>query len=214
MRITTERLTYWYFRLNGFLGNDNYIIHRRLRDSNHATEIDYLGVRFVHRKELYNTDLNEWMKDDSNSELFKYYQKDKIFICLVESKRGQPLINQSWTNNPENLIRILQTLGIISFKHHPKVVKRLKEHGYCTINRFYITFIAVGSTTERSYIPFENIPIISWNEVLSFIYERFRDNRKVKAHLQEWEGFNEINELVDLINSNSKEEFIDKIVID
>lgn len=213
MKIKSERLTYWYFRLNGFLGNDNYIIHRRLKNQDHATEIDYLGVRFVHRKELYNPDLNEWMKDDSNSELFKYYPKDKIYICLVESKRELPSINQSWTNNPENLVRILQTLGIISFKHHSKVVRRLKEHGYCSFNRFYITFIAVGITNEASYIPFENIPIISWKEVLSFIYERFRDNQKVKSHLQEWEEFSEIKELVDLIYSNSKEEFIDKIEI-
>ncbi len=41
-----EMLANWYFRLNGFLTSQNYILHDR---RSQRTEIDILGVRFQHK---------------------------------------------------------------------------------------------------------------------------------------------------------------------
>ena len=48
--LTPERLAYWYFRLNGFLTTENFIVHPD-RGPNQRTDADLLAVRFAHRKE-------------------------------------------------------------------------------------------------------------------------------------------------------------------
>lgn len=195
MYINTEKLAYWYFRLNGFLGNDSYIIHRQLGSPEHSTDIDYLGVRFMHRKELFEGEDN-WMRDDENSELFKYYPKGKIYICFAEIKKGEPKINKTWTDETkETLVQLLLSVGCISHKQIPKVVSSLQKKGFCNINNNYITFIAIGDSSYKSCIPYEKIPIIYWKEILRFIYDRFRDYKIEKSNLKEWSNFGEIKEL-------------------
>ncbi|MDK2977465.1 MAG: hypothetical protein PWP52_179 [Bacteroidales bacterium] len=212
MDINTEKLAYWYFRLNGFLGNDSYIIHRQLQSSDHATDIDYIGVRFMHRKELFENNDN-WMKDDENSKLFQYYPKGKIFICLAEIKKSTPKINKTWTDESKNtLIQLLLSVGCISHKKIQKVVFSLQKKGFCNIYKNYITFIAIGDFNESSIVPYEKIPIISWKEILNFIYYRFKDYKIEKSNLKEWSNFGEIKKVKEKIfKCGSFEEFYDSI---
>ena len=188
MQINSENLAYWYFRLNGFLGHKNFLIHKRLRDPNHATEVDFLGVRFMHRRELNDDNYSEHMVDDMDSNLFKYFPQNKIFICLAEVKRGQPQINPSWIENYVSLERILLAVGCMSKKYIPKMIRRLRKYGYCNMHRYYISFIAIGSSEYKHNIPYDKIPIINWTEVLTFIYNRFKNHRTVKSDLSECIG--------------------------
>ena len=212
MEITTERLAYWYFRLNGFLGLENFIVHRHLNNSQHATEIDFLGVRFMHRKELNDVVSNEHMIDDLDSELFKYYPKDKIYICLAEVKRGRPRINSSWLNSKNSLQKLMFALGVINKDYIPKAVEKIQRYGYCKIHRYFISFIAIGNN-DFNEINLK-IPIIDWYEILSFIYNRFTLHNTVKRDLSEWREFREGEILKDLaVNSNSLDRFIAQITI-
>lgn len=214
MTINTERLAYWYFRLNGFLGNESYIIHRQRNSPNHATDIDYVGVRFMHRKELYENKDN-WMKDDENSKLFKYRPTGKLFICLAEIKQSTPNINSTWTDeNLNTLEQLLLSIGCISLKHVSKVVKNLQKKGYCNIYKTYITFVAVGNSNQSIRIPYDKIPIISWEEILDFIYNRFKDYKVEKSNLKEWSNFGEAKQLKELaVNSRDVNEFQASITI-
>lgn len=45
-----ERLAYWYFRLNGFLTTENFIVHPD-EGKDQRTDADLLAVRFQHRAE-------------------------------------------------------------------------------------------------------------------------------------------------------------------
>ena len=214
MTINTERLAYWYFRLNGFVGNESYIVLRGRNNSNHATDIDYLGVRFPHRKELYENK-NNWMKDDENSKLFKYLPKGKLFICLAEIKQGTPYFNDSWTNESlKTLEQLLLSLGCISIRNIPKVVKQLHKKGFCNIYKNYISFVAVGDSNTSEKIPYNRIPIISWEEILFFIYNRFKDYKLEKSNLNEWSNFSEAKQLKEAaMKFNSFIEFKDNINI-
>jgi len=44
IKIKSEKLAYWYFRLNGFLTIPNLLVHPD-RGTEHRTEINILGVR-------------------------------------------------------------------------------------------------------------------------------------------------------------------------
>ncbi|GHU93686.1 hypothetical protein FACS1894156_0880 [Bacteroidia bacterium] len=211
MEITSERLAYWYFRLNGFFGNDNFIIHRGLGNPEHATEVDYLGIRFMHRKELYEND--QWMRDDDSSDLFKYHRKhkDKIYICLAEIKTNIPEINSSWVENRKDTLKqLLLSLGCICKKQIPKVIHQLQRHGHCTIHRYHISFVAIGNQRTSPNISF-NIPIISWEEVARFIYNRFKIYHVEKSDLHGGvlEEAYKLKELVEI--SHSVEDFYSRI---
>ncbi len=45
-----EKVAYWYFRLNGFLQIENFVIHSKRRSSQ-RTDADLLAVRFPYRAE-------------------------------------------------------------------------------------------------------------------------------------------------------------------
>lgn len=216
MDIHSEELAYWYFRLNGFLGNSSLIIHNGLGSSSLATDIDYLGVRFMFRKELYDPFSGLFLEDDNNSMLFKYYNekapKGNIYICFCEVKKGTPRFNPS--REKENTIRqLLLSLGCVCEGQIPDVITQLLEQGFCIINGYYLTFVAIGNSNQSEDIRLE-IPIISWDEVLTFIYNRFVDGKMEKSNIKSWERFDSIKELRTVIfNSNSIKEFLSKVTI-
>lgn len=49
-RSKAERLASWYFRLNGFLTTENFIVHPD-SGADQRTDADILAVRFAHRAE-------------------------------------------------------------------------------------------------------------------------------------------------------------------
>jgi hypothetical protein len=49
--ISSEKLAYWYLRLNGFLTITNFIVHPDFGRSQ-RTDVDILGCRFPYRQEL------------------------------------------------------------------------------------------------------------------------------------------------------------------
>jgi hypothetical protein len=62
VRLPPERVAYWYFRLNGFLQIENFVLHPAGGGSQ-RTDADLLAVRFPDRKELL-FDHAEPMQDD------------------------------------------------------------------------------------------------------------------------------------------------------
>jgi hypothetical protein len=50
-RLDADKAAYWYFRLNGFLQIENFVVHPERRGSQ-RTDADLLGVRFRHRAEF------------------------------------------------------------------------------------------------------------------------------------------------------------------
>jgi hypothetical protein len=206
MRISTEKLAYWYFRLNGFLGNNNFIIHKKLGQPEHATEVDYLGVRFVHRKELYDHRSKDWMKDDCESELFKNFNPNKrrAYICLAEVKEGKARINRSQAKDPEVLRQLFLSLGCIAGRNISGIVRRLQKYGFCNTYLYHISFVAIeGNSVTGEYHKFPKIPVITRDGMLQFIYDRFKNYDIEKTCTSEWRDFEEIIEIKTLADQSS-----------
>ncbi len=54
--LSAEKVAYWYFRLNGFLQIENFVVHPSSRGSQY-TDADLLAVRFPYRAERLSKDL-------------------------------------------------------------------------------------------------------------------------------------------------------------
>ena len=60
-----EKVAYWYFRLNGFLQIENFVVHPERRGGQ-RTDADLLAVRFPHRAERLFNSPNDIMTDDEH----------------------------------------------------------------------------------------------------------------------------------------------------
>jgi len=79
MNIKSEKLAYWYLRLNGFLTIENFIVHPDDRGCQ-RTDVDILGVRFPNRSELFY-----YPMEDDNRLLSL---SNKTLFILAEVKKG------------------------------------------------------------------------------------------------------------------------------
>jgi hypothetical protein len=213
MEIGSERLAYWYFRLNGFFGNENFIVHRGINNSEHETDIDYLGVRFRHRRELYDDVSGEFLEDDIDSDLFKHCPDMNVnYIVLAEVKTSKPSINLSWLRD-NTLRQVLMALGYFNERFIDIVVNALRSKGFCRLCSHYITFVAIGKSGDSDLVPFD-IPVITWDHVKNFIYNRFKKWEKIKRDLNEWKNFPEIKDIRDLVGEyNDFDEFKNELNI-
>ena len=94
-----------YFRLNGFLGVEYFVLHPQDRKHSQRTDADFYGVRFQ-----YHTELT--MEDDAP---FKNSRKNPLFV-IAEITRGTCKLNGPWTDPAnENMQYVLRAIG--AFRH-------------------------------------------------------------------------------------------------
>lgn len=176
--INPEKLAYWYFRLNGFLSIENFVIHPDWKYEQ-RTDIDLVAVRFPYRDELPENP----MKDDTRIIL----APDKIRIVLAEVKTGMCDLNDSWLNrNKNNMQQILYAIG--SFENVVAVSEELYEHGWYENNNFVFSLFCLGQRTNQTHInKLPRVPQLTWDEVLFFIHERFRHYEDQKCSHEQWD---------------------------
>ena len=185
--MTAAKIAYWYFRLNGFLNIENFVVHPSSQEvrvqAGQRTEADLCGVRFPHRSELV-------MKDD---DAFEGARTKPLFV-IAEITRGQCKLNGPWTN-PErkNMEYILGAIGAFPPDQQTEVATSLYEHciyPYGEGKECEFRLIAVGkdSSTElqKQYPDLLQITLIS---MLKFIHKRFKAYRVQKANHPQWDEF-------------------------
>lgn len=105
-RSSPERLAYWYFRLNGFLTTENFIVHPD-RGDRQQTDADLLAVRFCHRVE----NLECPMEDDPRVACCDQF----VNVVIAEVKTGYCALNGPWTEPSRgNMRRVLSATGCIA----------------------------------------------------------------------------------------------------
>ncbi|MFH1369794.1 MAG: hypothetical protein ABII09_00675 [Planctomycetota bacterium] len=175
-----EKLAYWFFRLNGFLTIENFVVHPNDGSDPH-TDIDLLSVRFPYRKELPENPIP--MKD---YELF-VRERDRIQIYLVEVKASKCRLNETWTNR-DNMQQIMSAVGLFKEEEVNVVSEALCNQGFYKNNDFYVSLLCFGSETNP-YLPIRTVPQIILNNALSFIYERFKKYPDQKVSHGQWDIF-------------------------
>lgn len=198
-----EKVAYWYFRLNGFLQLENFIIHPGDRGGQ-RTDADILGVRFPNRSERFVDDPNDIMLDDIDA---LRLSNNLIDIVIAEVKTGRAALNGPWTaEERQNINRVLAAIGCLPRDRIDLAARAIYNGGIYEEANQRIRLIAVGNTrSEVIARRYPNVTQIIWQEVLAFIWERFRKYAQQKADVQQWDEVG--RELKDLAQHYDRNEF-------
>jgi hypothetical protein len=167
-----EAVANWYFRLNGCLTTVNFVLHP-IHSGSQRTDADILAVRFPFRHER-----------DLEDDLPFKAAANRIDVMIAEVKRGECSLNGPWKDH-ENLG---YALGAIGFSPETSEMStNLTNYGKHLDDRHRIRLFAIGrSTSDR--LP-DGVVQILWEQVASFIYERFSTNRYMKADHDQWDNY-------------------------
>ena len=181
--IDSEKLAYWYFRLNGFLTIKNFVVHPN-SGSQQETEIDIIAARFPYRTELPE---NEHPMQDDECLIFK---PNKIRIVLAEVKARRCRVNPAWINpDKENMPQIISALGPFKGETVMPVSDEIYKHGYYEDNNFLLSLCCLGQEENLNIRDqFPKVLQLTWNHVLSFIYDRFNKYEIYKRQHQQWDS--------------------------
>jgi hypothetical protein len=185
-RLHPEKVAYWYFRLNGFLQIENFVVHPR-RHGSQRTDADLLAVRFPHRAERLFDDPNDIMQDDEQGLALT---RDRVDVVIAEVKRGPCALNGPWTApGSQNVHRVLAAIGAIQPDRIDEAAASIYRAGiYQGDLGLRIRLVAIGR--ERSKELAADYPEVTqriWAELLSFIWGRFHTYRRQKTQVDQWD---------------------------
>ena len=181
IKIKSEKLAYWYFRLNGFLTIPNFVVHPDY-GREQRTDVDILGVRFPYRSEL----LENPMIDD---EVFTQIT-DKPYIVIAEVKSRTCNLNGPWTRKEaKNMHRVLRAIGAFTRDIIDEAARKLYEEGVYENGLYYLSLFCVGSGINRELQArkYKNVPQKTWDGILKFIHNRFENYKEQKSAHGQWD---------------------------
>lgn len=198
-----EKVAYWYFRLNGFLQLENFIIHPPSAGGQ-RTDADILGVRFPNRAERFVDDPNDIMADDVAT---LRLTETKIDVVIAEVKTGLARLNGPWTDvQKQNIDRVVAAIGCVSAKKINRTATALYQTGLYDQGNLRVRLVAVGGARNPEIAArYPEVAQVVWPEVLNFIWGRFRKYAQQKADVQQWDVVG--RELKDFAEGHSREEF-------
>lgn len=174
---TSEDVAYWFFRLNGCLTIQNFLVHP-VRRGPQLTDADLLALRFPWRQERNMID----------HRLFE--DRVRPSLLLVEVKSAGPCrLNGPWTNpQAGNLIHVLSAVGCFKETEIKRAANALYGPGAYRGRSVDASLVAVAE--YRSAQLEDSAPKaeqVLWDEILQFIFDRFRQFRAQKAHHPQWD---------------------------
>lgn len=185
-RLSPEKVAYWYFRLNGFLQIENFVVHPGGRGGQ-RTDADLLGVRFPHRSEFSIDHPDRPMVDDA---AVLGLSIDLIDIVIAEVKTNACCtLNGPWTSvESQNVHRILVAVGCLPGDRIAAAAADIYATGQHIADGLRIRLIAMGR--ERNEPLGEQFPAVvqlTWVQVLSFVGQRFNAYRHQKRQVDQWD---------------------------
>ncbi len=200
--IQSEKLAYWYFRLNGCLMIENLVVHPDHRGGQ-RTDVDIVGVRFPHRCELR---CRPMIDDD----VFRS-ERSKPLLFIAEVKLGECELNGPWTNSgAKNLERVLRWMGAIPTDSIGDVADALYKNHQFECDDYSFRLFAVGNQVNQRYSRERpNVIQLIWSEILEFIHKRFRDYWDEKKDHSQWDRVGRF--LWDTAGSTQCTEFVQRI---
>jgi hypothetical protein len=192
-----EKVAYWYFRLNGFLQIENFVVHPQRRGGQ-RTDADLLAVRFPFRAERLFDDLNDIMADDAQRLALSGNLTD---IIIAEVKTNQPCtLNGPWTRQDrQNVHRVLAAIGCLPPDRIEAAAADIYRAGFHHTDTLRIRLVAVGrDRSEDIAAAYPEVTQLLWAEMMAFIWDRFHRYRQQKTQVDQWDpGGRKIKRLAD-----------------
>jgi len=115
--------------------------------------------------------------------------RDKMFIVIAEVKRSQCRLNGPWTQpERENIQRVLRAIGVAQENEVHNIADNIYRNGFYDNQDFRISLLCVGDQQNRDIeTEYPDVPQITWDLILSFIYTRFRAYRRQKSAHPQWD---------------------------
>jgi hypothetical protein len=182
-----EKVAYWYFRLNGYLQIENFVVHP-VRGGGQRTDVDLLAVRFPHRAERLIDDPNDIMPDDEQRLSFS---RGLIDVIIAEVKTNQPCtLNGPWTQKEQqNVHRVLTAIGCLPSDHIARAAADIYRAGVHTSDLgLRVRLVAVGRERNADLTArYPDMTQLVWAEMLAFISRRFHSYRQQKTQVDQWD---------------------------
>ena len=179
--LNPEKVAYWYFRLNGFLQIENFIVHPERRGGQ-RTDADLLAVRFPHRAERLFDDPNDIMQDDEHR---LSLSRDLIDVVIAEVKTNQPCtLNGPWTQeNRHNVHRVLAAIGCLPPDRIDAAAADIYQFGFHASDQgLRIRLVAVGRDRSKELAArYPGVTQLIWRDLFAFIWGRFHTYRPQKT---------------------------------
>jgi hypothetical protein len=180
LMIDPEQAAYWYFRLNGFLTTQNFVVHSE-EDSAQRTGVDILAVRFPFRAEL----LTNSMPDDP----LLIQESNHPHVIIAEVKTDRCKLNGPWKNRDAcNMHRVLTAIGAVPPWEQKAAAEALYVDGVFEGETVFLSLCCLGSRENPDLTNrFPKVPQILWPHVAGFIHERFRLYFEQKRAHKQWD---------------------------
>jgi hypothetical protein len=176
MTYSPERLAYWYFRLNGFLTTENFIVHPD-QGRDQGTDADLLAVRFQYRAENMATPMQDDPRVAECSSLAN--------ILIAEVKTGRCALNGPWTDpTRHNMERVLRAIGCLDDQAISQATQCLYNKGLWKAATVSVRLFAVGEEKADLMIPPSQQ--LTWSEIIQFSIKRFGDYKQQKSSVGQW----------------------------
>lgn len=186
--LSPEKVAYWYFRLNGFLQIENFVVHPERRGGQ-RTDADILGVRFPFRAERLFDNPHDIMRDDDAR---LSLTADQIDVVIAEVKTNQPCtLNGPWTReDDQNVHRVLAAIGCLPPGNIEPAAADIYRAGIHNSELgLRVRLVAVGaSLSEELALAFPEVTQLIWPEILAFIWDRFHTFRRQKTQVDQWDS--------------------------
>ena len=183
-----EKIAYWYFRLNGFLQIENFVVHPERRGAQ-RTDADLLAVRFPYRAERLFDDPQDIMRDDV---AWLALSADQIDVVIAEVKTNQPCtLNGPWTReDDQNVHRVLAAIGCLPPGHIEKAASDIYKSGIHNSELgLRVRLVAVGASRNDDLgATYPEVTQLVWSEMLAFIWDRFYTFRRQKTQVDQWDA--------------------------
>jgi len=182
-----EKVAYWYFRLNGFLQIENFIVHPE-RHGSQRTDADLLSVRFPHRAERAYDNPNDIMADDESR---LSLSRELIDVVIAEVKGNQPCtLNGPWKESDRrNVHRVLAAIGCLPHELISEAAADIYKTGLHISKDLRVRLVAVGRCKNKDLADqYPQVTQVTWPELLAFIWQRFRTYRRQKTQVEQWDG--------------------------
>lgn len=179
----TEKVAYWFFRLNGCLTIENFSVHPDVSGTQ-RTEVDILAARFRHRCELQTS--GKPMMD--HPAFAGVEERVHIVLAEIKSVTGCCSINGPWTRpQDENLQRVLHAVGAFPEAEVVRVADALYTRRVYATDDTRVSFFALGGRNSSDPSVAPPVVQIIWEEVLQFIHTRMVSYQPQKASHPQWE---------------------------
>ncbi|MBR1236629.1 hypothetical protein [Bradyrhizobium sp. AUGA SZCCT0182] len=183
-----EKVAYWYFRLNGFLQIENFVVHPERRGGQ-RTDADLLAVRFPHRAERLFDNPNDIMADDEHRLALS---RDLIDVVVAEVKTNQRCtLNGPWTlQEQQNVHRVLAAIGCFPPGGIDEAAADIYRAGIHQSDLgLRVRLVAVGRDRSDDLTGrYPGVSQLIWPELCAFIWHRLHTYRNQKTDVHQWDA--------------------------